>query len=267
MNKLKLGISLHTVTSDISEKGLAMFKGSDVKTFEIMQSLFDNDKGSKQKKRLRNFLKKSRIKAETIHSRFGGWYDLSSTDPEVRKRAVQSTCDAVEMAVFFDAPMIVIHASAEPIGNSERKTRKILAIESLRQVHAKSCELRKKLAVELLPRTCLGNTVDELLEIIAPFNDGSVGACLDVNHLMSDYRSIPKVVKKIGKKLITLHLSDYDGIDEQHWLPGNGVIEWKKFMKALDEIDYKGPFNYECSFRPNERLRMISKNYSWLINK
>ncbi len=261
---MKLGISLHTVTGDINEKGLSIFKGSDVRTFEIMQTLFDGEKGDEKKKCLRNFLKKSQIRAETIHSRFGGWYDLSSLDPEVRKRAVKSTCDAVELAKFFDAPMIVIHASAEPIGKSERKKRMALAIDSLHKIHSKSCELRKKLAVELLPRTCLGNNVDELLEIIAPFKDGTVGTCLDVNHLMSDYKRIPAVVKKLGKRLFTLHLSDYDGIDEQHWLPGNGVIEWKKFMKALDDIGYRGPFNYECSFRPNERLRMLCENYSWL---
>ncbi len=265
---MKLGISLHTITSDISEKGLAMFLGSDVRTFEIMQSLFDNDKGEEQKKYLRKFLKKSRIKAETIHSRFGGWYDLSSTDQEVRSRSVKSTIEAVEMAAFFDAPMVVIHASAEPIKYSERKKRKSLAIDSLREIHLKSCELRRRLAVELLPRTCLGNTADELLWIIKPFNDdGTVGTCLDVNHLMADYRSIPEVVEKLGKKLFTLHLSDYDGIDEQHWLPGNGVIEWGKFMKALDKIGYNGPFNYECSFRPNERLRMLCENYKWLVKK
>jgi len=66
---------------------------------------------------------------------------------------------------------------------------------------------------------------------------------------------------------LTLHLSDYDGIDEKHWMPGEGVIDWQAFMLALQEIDYTGPFNYEAKPHgdtPAEKIRDLEANFQML---
>jgi sugar phosphate isomerase/epimerase len=122
-------------------------------------------------------------------------------------------------------------------------------------------------AIELLPRTCLGNTVEELGELIRRLGDETFGVCLDVNHLMDRYGELPDEIRKLGPRLITTHLSDYDGVDEKHWLPGRGVIDWKAVKEALGEIGYKGPFNYECHLpgdTPGERIQAVEENFRWL---
>ena len=48
------------------------------------------------------------------------------------------------------------------------------------------------------------------------------------------------------KKVDTLHISDYDGVVEKHWLAGEGVVEWNKIIGLLEEMDYRGPFLHEC---------------------
>lgn len=47
---------------------------------------------------------------------------------------------------------------------------------------------------------------------------------------------------------MTVHISDYDYVDERHWLPGEGKINWSDMMDALDDVGYTGTFLYELSF-------------------
>jgi len=264
MTTPELGIALHTITTDLSPEGLRLLDGTAVRMLELKQSLFAGEEGENCKAILRDCLSQLGITAPTIHAQFGTEYDLSSPDPRIREQALQSVFAAIDLAAFFGSQIVVVHASAEPIQDSTRQGRITHVREGLAKIGERSRKARKKIAVELLPRTCIGNTLEELLDLIAPFEDGSMGVCLDTNHFMSNPGALPHAVRVLGCRLLTLHLSDYDGVDEKHWLPGRGVIDWSAFMKALRDIHYDGPFIYECSFRPSERLQMICENYSWL---
>ena len=88
-----------------------------------------------------------------------------------------------------------------------------------------------------------------------------------MNHLMDGFSTLPNAVRTLGGRLTTLHLSDYDGVDEKHWLPGRGVIGWPSFIAALRDIGYTGPFNYECQTEgetAGEKIRVLEENFDWL---
>ena len=124
-------------------------------------------------------------------------------------------------------------------------------------------------ALELLPRLCMGNTAADLTAMFDGFPP-VFGACLDVNHLMGQYRELPAVIDKLGTRLITLHISDYDGVDERHWMPGTGVIGWPGVIAALRDIGYHGPFNYEIrrddKIEFPARIADIEANYRWITS-
>ena len=63
-----------------------------------------------------------------------------------------------------------------------------------------------------------------------------------------------KSLKKIGDKIITVHISDYDKVNERHWLPGEGVIDWQGVLNALNEIGYKGIWLYEIDFNLSKTI-------------
>ena len=48
-----------------------------------------------------------------------------------------------------------------------------------------------------------------------------------------------------GHHLITLHLHDNHGEQDEHLLPGRGNIDWDGVVKALDDVAYPGVFMYE----------------------
>ena len=95
--------------------------------------------------------------------------------------------------------------------------------------------------VENLPRSCLGNRADELLSIVAA--DSRLRVCFDVNHLLLE--SHAEFLKAAGPLIATLHISDYDFVNERHWLPGEGKIDWDALADGLDAIGYTDAFTYE----------------------
>ncbi|MBQ9545624.1 MAG: sugar phosphate isomerase/epimerase, partial [Clostridia bacterium] len=112
------------------------------------------------------------------------------------------------------------------------------------------------LAIEVLPRTCLGNCSDEILRFVEAIPGLKV--CFDVNHLLKEDHST--FIKKVGKYIVTTHISDYDFVDEKHWFPLDGKIDWKKLQEDLEAADYSGPFLYETGLPGNRVLSDVKKN-------
>ena len=74
----------------------------------------------------------------------------------------------------------------------------------------------------------------------------------------------------LAPRLLTLHCSDNDGVDERHWLPGHagGAVDWAVFLGALSDHGYAGPFLYEVRApdpEPRASLRVVEDNYRWLL--
>ena len=187
---------------------------------------------------------KAGISVWSIHIPFGGVYDISKADEEERQRAVALNAADIEMSGRILLPKVfVIHASAEPVSDEERTARFASSRKSLRELAAIAKANNGILAVEVLPRTCLGNTSTELMSIIDGIDNTAI--CFDVNHLLQE--SHVQFVQNTKGKIISTHISDYDGIDERHWLPGKGIVDWTALLKEMVAAGYKGPFMFEVS--------------------
>ena len=215
---------------------------------ELIQGQFDSAKKTQEEIeewaiKVKNRADKAGIVIWSVHLPFGGPYDISQTNDTLRQRAVELNMNDMILSAKIVAPeKFVIHPSAEPIYNEERATRIVASKKSLQELAAKAKELNIPLLVENLPRTCLGNTSTELLEIINGIDNTAI--CFDVNHLLIE----PQVtfVKNTKGKIQNTHMSDYDRKNERHWLPGEGVIDWTELLSALVESGYEGPFIYEA---------------------
>jgi hexosaminidase len=264
----KLGVSFHGISPTVTPDAIAAAANSQIATLEILVSKLGDDREADLAAFKRLFAS-SPVRPMTIHSTFGSAYDLSSLDCSVRAEAVRAVREGLEMAVTLGTPMVIVHASAEPITASERETRKARTLSALTEIAGDFRATGTRAALELLPRTCLCNTLEELDWFLDRLDPSVFGVCLDVNHAMDRYATLPDMVRALGSRLITTHLSDYDGVDEKHWLPGRGIIEWASLLRALDDIDYQGPFNYECDAdgqTPHERVRSFESNFAWLSN-
>ena len=214
--------------------------------------------------------KRNDVKIWSLHLPFGaGYYDISCAEDDKRRNAVQKYSELIGYASRIGAELAVLHPSFEPIADCDREKRLELSTESLYTLSKVAKEYDVKLAVENLPRSCLGRTGDEILRLISA--DSSLGVCFDVNHLL--IQSHRDFVSAVGDRIITLHISDYDFVDEKHWIPGSGKIDWKELIGLLKDIGYSGPFMNEVRGRledeENDRFKYkeLCDNSKMLIER
>jgi sugar phosphate isomerase/epimerase len=200
------------------------------------------------------------IEIWSVHLPYSRSLDVSSIDPEVRLHMVNECTSIIELCSRLNPKIFIIHPSAEPIQDDEREERIGNSIATLKQLNKIAKAHKASLAIECLPRTCLGNTSGELLRIVNAVGNGAK-ICFDSNHLLQEKPE--EFVAKAGSLISTVHISDYDGLDEKHWLPGKGVIDWQKVMLELVKVDYNGPFMFEVVPRNNPGLNISSLKNTW----
>ena len=145
----------------------------------------------------------------------------------------------------------VVHPSCEPIADELRAEFIKNSQESLNEL-AEFAHLRGAvIAVENLPRTCLGRDSKEMLELIS-VND-KLRVCFDTNHVLKE--NVVDFVKNVKDKIVTLHVSDCDFVNERHWLPGEGKVDWPELTTALKEINYNGVWMYEIGLKTPDSIK------------
>lgn len=175
--------------------------------------------------------------------------DPASLDAAVRRRTAEVHAHYVGVAASMGARLAVVHACLEPVADTDRAERLARSKESMAALAEVGAREGVTICVENLPRSCLGNTADELAEIIAA--DPRLRVCFDVNHLLLETHA--HFLATLGPKIMATHISDYDFIDERHWLPGEGKIDWVALMDGLEAIGYTGVFNYELGLKGNPK--------------
>ncbi len=198
-------------------------------------------------------IKKSGLALWSVHLPFGTAWDISAKDEDIRAEIVKKHFYLIEQAARWGAKIATIHASWEPIKAHERPERIMCAKESVRAIAQKARECNMRLAVECLPRTCLGNNSEELLQLTLCEN---AFVCMDSNHLF--YETHQSFIRKAGHKIITLHISDNDGVDERHWVPGEGVVNWNEVVHELVEARYEGPFLFEVDRKYKNKIHSVN---------
>ena len=96
-------------------------------------------------------------------------------------------------------------------------------------------------------------TIDDLMYFIDRIDSKNLGICLDTSHLnLSANPNFEQFIKKAGKHLKALHVSDNDGKGcDQHLIPyGVGKIDFVSLVKNLKAIGYDELYNLEI---PGER--------------
>jgi len=187
-------------------------------------------------------------------------YNPANLDKAFREKTIEMDCEILKIISDAGIKVAVIHPSGEPVKDSERSDGLKYAAESILKINetARACGIT--LAVENLPRTCLCNHSDELLQIIDA--DNTLRVCFDVNHLL--IQSHKDFVDAVGSKIVTLHISDYDFTDEKHWLPGEGKINWPELLTLLKGINYAGPFMNEVATFPDGNVPHGCASYAQL---
>ena len=180
-------------------------------------------------------------------------YDMSSLSSDKRKKTIDFFYSLIQKGADVGITNFVVHPSCGPVSDEEREDRIKVAMET----HSLLGDLAAKegaiLCVENLPRHGLGNHSLELKRIVE--SNPRLKVCIDTNHFLKE--ELSDASSNLKEYIHTLHVSDYDYTNEKHWLPGEGTVDWQKFINVLKSADYKGPWLYEVRFEP---VKTISRD-------
>lgn len=205
-------------------------------------------------KRFTTAMDKSGLKLWSVHLPFTrkSPNDLSDERPEWREATFDNWIAILDRASRLGKfRVVVIHPSSEAQLSDEERPRRL---ENLRQMLLRFIPLVKErygaiVAVENLPRGCLGNSSADFEWLVAHVPDFRI--CYDTNHMLGEESHA--FAARFAPYIANIHVSDYDGVDERHWMPGRGIVEWPKVIDILTRGGYDGPFMYEVT--PNNDPR------------
>lgn len=195
------------------------------------------------------------------------FYPFETVDPAaVNEEVIQNTFELhskyIKKALEIGIKRFVLHLSAEPIDDTNREERLNNSINYASRLADFADELGAEILIEDLPRTCIGNCSAEILKFLSA-ND-KLKACFDTNHLLSE--NITDFIRNVGNKIASVHISDYDFVNERHWLPGEGDIDWQELYSELMETGYNGVWMYEISMSESTTINRRKLEYKDFYN-
>lgn len=203
----------------------------------------------------------------SAHAPYGLYCDPSSPIERARKGALAGALDTIEVARRLGAKVVVVHPGISVEYDAPRDTRIGWVADVLREIADAASAYQLRIAVEPMPKDEIGNTLDEVLDIIELIDRPNVGVNFDVNHLFPP-EAIPAMIRRAGSRIINVHISDQDGV-ERHWLPFVGKMDWAEVLMALTEVGYGGPLVYETHIHDASNCmqagQIIVDNYRRLI--
>lgn len=186
-------------------------------------------------------IREAGLRLRTVHLPFGTYWNAASPDHYIREAVIRGQIRLMQESARWGATHVVLHGSCGPVTEEERKIWIGFCNESLHKLSQAAKEFGITILLENLPR---GSVVNGSEMLVRATEDCTLtGVCFDVNHLFLE--SHEDFIRRVGKHIGSTHLSDYDGVDERHWIPGRGVVPWKQVYTLLEEIHYKGPYLFE----------------------
>ena len=265
----KAGVS-SCALGNLEEEAFKAYSESGIDCMEISPENYDE----LDWKQMLELSKRYGVALWSFHLPYGPFVtmDISGVTTPDARTAVEIHKEYIRKFSNIGIKIGVIHPSAEPIPTETKARYTVLerAKESLAELADFAAGCGVTIAVEDLPRTCLGNCSAEILELISV--DDRLRVCYDTNHLLSEDNV--HFIEAVGDKIITMHVSDYDFINERHWMPYEGKNDWVSIVTALEKVGYSGPFMYELSANPYKTIerRVLTlddfyDNYTACVNK
>lgn len=204
------------------------------------------------------------VNISSVHLPFSPFSEIDPAvlNKEQRKKIVEIQSELLYAAGDAGIKIAVIHPSGEPYREEERSERINAALETISAVTEAAERAGVTLALENLPRTCLCRTHDEMLKFLEAIP--ALRVCFDMNHNLSEANE--DYIEAVADRIVTVHVSDYDRVDERHWLPMKGVNNWESIISLLEKHNYNGRWLYEL--REGEgTYAEVYENYRRLILK
>lgn len=151
--------------------------------------------------------------------------------------ATQRHC--AEVADALDARVMVCH-----LPNLSTRFDFERAKDILSRLADITGEFNLKLAIE----NCLLGDAGFIIRLVDALGRPNVGINCDTGHaFLYETHDVAGLIRQFGKRLLTTHLQDNFGKNDDHQMPGLGYIDWPEVLQAIHETGYEGPLMMEMT--------------------
>lgn len=183
------------------------------------------------KKSLRHF----GLRAASVHANEPQKRLYYSADPVDRNAGVELLLSSMKLASELECSVVVFH-SPSPLPQSTDALCK-----GLDAVFRKSKGWGVKLAIE-------NGWTDEVRFILERYPEDVLGFAYDNGHAFCQGNA-DELQKYCFDRLITIHLHDNDGVQDQHRIPFTGSVDWDAEVAKLAAANWSGDILLEASER------------------
>lgn len=181
-----------------------------------------------------------------VGGRWGETFSNARTEETQRTRSVREAEAALGIAKRVPAGYFIVHlgvpAAQDPqAGDNNREA----ARRSLEEISALAHAVGVRVAVEIIPNGLSG--AGDLVELIEDDLElPGLGICLDFGHafMMGD---LVEAVEAISGHLLTTHVHDNGGRNDDHLVPFEGAIDWAAALTAMQKVGYDGAYVLEVA--------------------
>jgi sugar phosphate isomerase/epimerase len=184
------------------------------------------------------------MRITSVHDPDAGRF-LDVADDAQRRAGLHATAAYFRYCAEADAKLVVVHptsrgkfSSPQELAAVSRRSR-----ESLAELADLAGELGIRMAAENLPMSGSYERPDVRVAGLLGLIDGlgeHVGICLDIGHAwMSGYDPV-REIHAVGAKLFTLHIHDVRERRYDHYVPGEGELDFHALLSALKEPGFSG---------------------------
>jgi sugar phosphate isomerase/epimerase len=187
------------------------------------------------------------LSVDNIHAPFRACNGLWSDSRSTIAAAIDPHMLALDFCHRHGIPVLVIHVSkgVDPPPPTQSGLRALLALVQRAE------ELGLTVAVE--------NTRSPLHcdFVLSGIESHHLGFCYDSSHDFISGNSPCRLLREWGSRLVTTHFSDNNGVNDDHFLPGNGRVNWDVVRDAFPRIQYSGALMLEVVPRPNDNMTPV----------
>ena len=182
---------------------------------------------------------------------------INSFNEKIRLAVLEEVFHSIDMAKKLKSKIVVLHPALEPYGLKINEREK-LEIDSYNKI-AKYAESKNIfIGLENEAQTCFwfpdrACKFQELGKTVKKVSSKNFGYTIDIGHANVSGEDFTKAIYKFRNKLFHIHFHDnfgkkeINGRTDAHLAPGKGIIDWKKVIKALREINYQNYITIECN--------------------
>ena len=173
-----------------------------------------------------------------VHAPWAG-INIATPSPDLRRAVLKRLTKSLVLAGQLGCRLWLFHPGSRtglsPIYPGKDWQLNLGSVRTLLNVARRE---GVEIAIENTPEPfpSLMKSVDEFHRFYEDLED-DIGMVLDVAHANLN-RQIQDFLTQFSKKIVHIHVSDNDGVSDQHLGIGYGNVDWKNFAKLVKTADY-----------------------------